>query len=140
MTDPTNFLTTLAALSTAVQTLIDHLAKGRWGWLDTATPNDPKNEGRRQSAVHLISFLVGGVIAFTIGLKPLTLLGLTQGVLAQGDTLNSLVNYLAAGALVSFGSSFFNEALDGVRAFKKAQEGVRQAQVSGGVALPNVTS
>jgi hypothetical protein len=140
MTDLTNFLATMAALSTAVQTLIDHVVKGRWTWLDTATPNDPKNEGRRQSAVHLISFLVGGGVALSVGLKPLTLLGLNQGVLAYGTIVNSLVNYVAAGVLVSFGSGFFNEGLDAVRAFKKAQEGVRQAQVSDGVALPNVTS
>jgi hypothetical protein len=41
--------------------------------------------------------------------------------------------------LVSFGSSFFNEALDAVRMYKKVQEGVRQAQISAGVSLPNVT-
>jgi hypothetical protein len=66
----------------------------------------------------------------------LTLLALVQGPLED----RAVVNSLAAGVLVSFGSSFFNEALDAVRALKKAQEGVRQAQVSGGVALPNVTS
>ncbi len=133
MLDSTSFLTSMAALSTAVQTFVDHVIKGRWSWLDTATPNNPENEGRRQSAVHLVSFLVGGAIAYTVKLKPLALLNL-----AFPDSAGA--NFLAAGILVSFGSSFFNEALDAVRGFKKAQEGVRQAQVSGGVALPRVTS
>lgn len=131
MTDPTNFLTTMAALSTAVQTFVDHIVKGRWTWLNTATPSDPKNEERRQSTVHLVAFVVGIGMAAPIQLKPLTYLGLRGG---------SVANYLAAGILVSFGSSFFNEALDAVRAFGKAEQGVRQAQVSAGVALPNVTS
>ncbi len=131
MADPTNFLTTMAALSTAAQTFVDHVVKGRWKWLDTATPDKPENEGKRQSTVHLVSFLVGAAMAWTVQLKPLTYLDL-----GSGPTENTL----AAGILVSFGSSFFNEALDGIRAFKKAQEGVRQAQVSPGVALSNVVS
>ena len=133
MLDSTGFLTSMAALSTAVQTFVDHVIKGRWPWLDTATPNDPKNEGRRQSMVHVVAFLIGGVIAYTIQLRPLATLGL-----AFADS--GIANSIAAGVMVSFGRSVFNEALDAVRAFKKAQEGVRQAQVSGGVALPNVTS
>lgn len=140
MSDPTSFLMTMAALSTAVQTLVDHAVKGRWASLDTPQPNDPKKEGRRQSAIHLISFLLGGAIALSINLRPLVLLGLWPDDPKYSAGVYLLVNFLASGLMVSFGSSFFNEALDGVRAFKKAQEGVRQAQVSGGVALPNVTS
>lgn len=132
MADPTNFLTTMAALSTAVQTFVDHVIKRRWKWLDTATPADPVNEGRRQSAVHLLSFVVGGVVAFIVGLNPLASLGLAYAG-------SSLANAVVAGVLVSFGSSFFNEALDAVRAFKKAQEGVRQAQLSQGVAVRQFT-
>ncbi len=133
MGDPTSFLTTMAALSTAVQTFIDHVVKGRWKWLDTPTPDNPINEGRRQSVVHLVSFLLGAGIAYTVHLTPLDYLNLSGG---KYDWANSL----AAGVLVSFGSSFFNEALDAVRAFKKAQEGVRQAQIKDGVRLGNVTS
>ena len=55
----TTFLTTMAALSTAVQTFIDHAIKGRSTWLDKATPDDPTHEARRQSTVHLLSFLAG---------------------------------------------------------------------------------
>jgi len=123
----------MAALSTAVQTFVDHVVKGRWAWLDTPTPTNAANEGKRQSVVHLVSFLVGAVIAYVVDLKPLMYLSLAGSNYA-------LANSVAAGVLVSFGSSFFNEALDAVRAFKKAQEGVRQAQITGGVGLPNVTS
>ena len=133
MNDVTSFLTTTAALSTAVQTFIDHVIKGRWSWLDTPTPADPRNEERRQSVVHLISFVLGGLIAYSVHLTPLAYLNLAGSGIGWA-------NSLAAGLLVSFGSSFFNETLDAVRAFKKAQEGVRQGQITGGVTLPNVTS
>lgn len=135
--DVTGFLSTMAAMSTAVQTLIDHLIKGRWKWLDTPTPANPKHEGWRQSAVHLISFLLGVLIAWTVGVYPLVALGFSNGVV---DPQSKVANFLASGLLVSFGSSFFNEALGAVRTFKKAQEGVRQAQISGGASLPNVIS
>src|SRR5204863_6129284 len=65
MADPTaltnapTFLTTMAALSTAMQTFVDHAIKGRSTWLDKATPDDPTHEARRQSSIHLLSFLVG---------------------------------------------------------------------------------
>lgn len=131
--DPTHFLVTMSALCTAVQTFMDHVVKGRIPWLDTATPANPSNEGKRQTAVHLISAIVGGVMAASVQLKPLGDLGL-----AGGDS--AIYNWIAAAVLTSFGSSFFNEALDAVRNFKKAQEGVRQAQVAAGVALPKVTS
>jgi hypothetical protein len=135
MGDPTSFLTIMGALSTAVQTFVDHVVKGRWGWLNKPTPvANPRNEERRQSVVHLVSFLVGALIAYAVDFKPLLYLS------PASSDYGLLANAVAAGVLVSFGSSFFNEALDAVRAFKKAQEGVRQAQVTGGVALPNVTS
>lgn len=133
MGDPTSFLTTMAALSTAVQTFVDHVVKGRWAWLNTPTPKDLRNEGRRQSTVHLVSLLSGAGIAYAVHLTPLVYLNLS-------GSDSGLANSLAAGVLVSFGSSFFNEALDAVRAFKKAQEGLRQEQITAGVTLPNVTS
>ncbi len=132
MADPINFLTTMSALSTAVQTFVDHVVKGHWPWLNTATPNRPRNEEWRQSAVHLISFAIGALLAYKFGVKPLDSLSLSDPT--------PVANSLAAGVLVSFGSSFFNEALDAVRAFKKAQEGARQSQLSAGVGLPSVTS
>lgn len=67
---------------------------------------------------------------------PLVALGFSAGLM---DAHSRLANCVAAGVLVSFGSSFFNEALDAVRMYKKVQEGVRQTQISAGVSLPNVT-
>ena len=112
------FFTVLAALSTAVQTLVDHTIKKRIAWLDTATPDNAVNESRRQGVIHLASFGTGGILAWSVGLTPLEYVGLDQSL---------LVNALASGLLVSYGGSFFNEALGAVREFKKTQEYVRGA-------------
>lgn len=125
----------MAALSTAVQTFVDHIIKGRWTWLSTATPANPANESRRQSVVHLASFLTGALMAWSIQLQPL----LQVNPDLRGSH-NALANYTAAGLLVSFGSSFFNEALDALRAFKQAQADLRQAQITTRVTLPNPTT
>jgi hypothetical protein len=112
----TAFLTVMSALSTAVQQLVEHLFKKRLDWLDKATPNDPTNEARRSSAVHLLTFVVGGLLSWSVGLEPLQYLGLT----GKGP----IVNALLTGVMISFGSSFFNEALGALREFKKAQAAV----------------
>ena len=112
------FFAVLAALSTAVQTLVDHTIKKRIAWLDTPTPDNATNESRRQGVIHLASFATGGVLAWSVGLTPLEYLGLDHSL---------VVNALASGLLVSYGGSFFNEALGAVREFKKTQEYVRGA-------------
>ena len=111
------FLTVLSALSTAVQQFVDHIIKKRSDWLDTATPDNRTNEARRASAVHLITFVAGTVLSWSVGLEPLQYLGLP----ARGPVVNALL----AGVMISFGSSFFNEALGAIREFKKAQEAIR---------------
>ena len=123
--DPTSFLTAMAALSTATQTLVDHIFKRRFTWLDKETPDDPKNESRRFSAIHLLSFFVGGGLCYSMTLDPLAYLSVDRG---------HLVNAIAAGVLVSFGGSFFNEILGAVREFKKTQADVREAVKQQGVA------
>jgi hypothetical protein len=135
MVDLTNFLTVMAALSTGVQTFVDHVIKGPWPWSRFLNgPNtNPRNEEIRQSAIHLISFVTAGFIALSVKLYPLKMLDLA-------GQQSAIANFLATGLLVSFGSSFFNEALDAMRAFKVAQEGVRAQQVKAGVVLPNVIS
>ena len=117
MPDTTEFLTVMAAMSAAVQTFVYHVIKRRITWLDTATPEDLVNERRRHGTIHLVSFVVGFLLAWSVGLNPLSHLGVSQGPIA---------NSLAAGLLVSFGGSFFNEALGAVREFKKAQEEVEK--------------
>lgn len=110
----------MSALSTAVQTFADHIIKKRISWLDTATPENPGNESRRQGMIHLASFLVGFALALSAGIMPLSYLGLPHG---------PTVNSLAAGLLVSFGGSFFNEVLGTVHEFKKAQKGLSMSQI-----------
>jgi hypothetical protein len=114
MPDATTFLTVTAALSAAVQTFVDHVVKQN-KWLDTEI-KDPRWERRRHAAVHFISFAVGAVLAWSIGLYLLSYLGVSAGRMA---------NCIAAGFLVSFGGSFCKEALGAVREFKKAQESLR---------------
>src|SRR5689334_25011575 len=73
--DVTGFLTTMAALSASVQTLVEHVVKKRWTWLDTASGEGHSKDNRRQTTVHLISFAMGGALAWTTGLEPLALPG-----------------------------------------------------------------
>ena len=115
--DVTGFLTMMAALSASVQTLVEHLVKKRWLWLDTASGEAHGKDNRRQTTVHLISFAMGGALAWTTGLEPLALLG----VAGSGVVVNSL----ASGVLVSYGGSLFDEGLGAIRAFKKQQEDLR---------------
>lgn len=118
MADATTFLTVMAALSTATQTFVDHVIKRRVDWLDKPK-DDSASERRRQSAVHVISFVVGGGLSASINIDTLSYLGATGGPVS---------NAIAAGMLVSFGGSFFNEALGAIREFKEAQKSIRKAQ------------
>ena len=115
--DVTGFLTLMAALSASVQTLVEHVVKKRWSWLDTTNGGGHGKDNRRQTTVHLISFAMGGALAWTTGLEPLALLG------AAGSGV--IVNSLASGVLVSYGGSLFDEGLGALRAFKKQQEDLR---------------
>lgn len=64
-------------------------------------------------------FAVGAALAWSTDLEPLRYLGVAG---------TDIGNALAAGVLVSFGGSFFDEGLGAVREFKKAQEKLRGAQ------------
>lgn len=113
MADATSFLTVMSALSASTQTLVDHLIKGRSRWLDDDKPNRDE-EGRRFFAIHAISGVIGAFLAWLVNLNVFKYLDLQVNA-------GPWAEYLAAGILVSFGGSFFNEALDSVREFKKAQ-------------------
>jgi len=119
--DVTGFLTMMAALSASVQTLVEHLVKKRSSWLDTAKGGAHGKDNRRQTVIHLISFAMGSLLAWTTGLEPLVLLGVAgSGV---------VVNALASGVLVSYGGSLFDEGLGAIRAYKKQQEDLRKTGV-----------
>jgi hypothetical protein len=115
MTDAVAFLTVMAAMSASVQTLVEHVIKKNVKWLDEKN-DDPGQDRLRHVAIHVTVFLVGGALALSVGATPLIHLGVQGGVLA---------NAAASGVLVSFGGSFFDEALGAVREFKKAQEKIR---------------
>ena len=116
----------MAALSAAVQTFVDHVIKQRIPWLNGTTA-DAAQEPRITVLVHLITFAVGTVVAASIGLEPLAYLGLSQPL---------IINGLVAGLLVSYGGSFFNEALGAVREFKKAQQSAQKGADSRGSTTP----
>lgn len=121
--DVTGFLTMMAALSASVQTLVEHLVKKRWAWLDDKHADKTK-DNRRQTTVHAIAFVLGGTMAWTTGLEPLAFLGVAGSGL--------LMNSIASGVLVSFGGSLFDEGLGAIRAFKKEQESLRNEEKPGG--------
>src|SRR5881392_4133502 len=103
--DVTGFFTTMTALSAGVQTLVENVFKKHLAWLDNPNPEKSK-DNRRQTAVHVLAFLVGGVLAWTTGLQPLHQLGVESSAIA---------NSLAAGVLVSFGGSFLDETWGAIR-------------------------
>lgn len=116
MPDAAGFLMVMAALSASVQTFVEHVIKKNITWLDES--KEGKADKRRQVTIHLIVFVVGAALAWYVELKPLTYLGVQQGLLP---------NSLMAGLLVSYGGSFFDETLGAIREFKKATEKVRKA-------------
>jgi hypothetical protein len=133
----TAFLTLMSALSAATQQLVEHVLKKG---LLRAVLDDPKMnptaEAWRSNAVHGLAFLLGGSLAWSVGIMPLSYLGLG----ADGVAGNVVLNAILAGVMVAFGGSFFDEALGAVRAFKKAQEAVHSpppVRSASGVALPS---
>lgn len=118
MPDVAAFLTGMAALSAATQTFVEHVIKQNWDWLDEAKAG--KSDKVRHVAIHALVFGVGAVLAWSIGMKPIAQLGVTT------TEFGMLPNALMAGLLVSFGGSFFDEALGAVREFKKAKEHARK--------------
>jgi hypothetical protein len=118
VTDAVSFLTTMAAMSASVQTLVEHLVKKNVKWLDEQNDNEAADR-RRHVAIHGIVFAIAAGLAWSVDLTPLVYLGV------QASTAS---NALATGILVSFGGSFFDEALGAIREFKKAQERVKGGQ------------
>lgn len=110
--DVTAFFTTMTALSAAVQTLVENVFKKHLSWLDTPH-SEKQKDNRRQTAIHVIAFAVGGALALMTGLQPLHHLGVESSM---------MTNAFAAGILVSFGGSLLDESWGAIRAFKKAQE------------------
>ena len=133
MNDVTCFLALITALSAGVQTLIDNV-KGHWKWLDTPIVDNEGNESWRRTVIHILSASIGFGLSLSVHLQPLKCLNAGRG--AENVWLNALVGAL----MVTFGSSFSNEALDAVRAFKKVQEGLRQNQPVGNGVPPRFVS
>ena len=115
MSDPTTFLTMIAALSAASQTLVEYVLKKPIDLFDKKGETTGA-EKWRHFRVHLLVALIGGGLSVAAGLEPLSALGVARGPGA---------NAVAAGILVSYSGSFFDEALGAVREFKKRTEELR---------------
>lgn len=115
MSDPTGFLTMMAALSAATQTFVEYALKKPFDLFDKVEP-EPGAEKWRHFRVHLLVAVVGATMAYAAGLEPLTALGAQRGPLA---------NAAVAGVLVSYSGGLFDEVLGAVREFKKRTEQLR---------------
>jgi hypothetical protein len=58
----------MSGLSASIQTLVDHLIKGRVRWLDE-DKTDRKQESRRFFAIHAISGVAGALLAWSVNLN-----------------------------------------------------------------------
>jgi hypothetical protein len=118
MTDATTFFTSMAALSAATHTLVEHVFKqfmlGKENWVG-------KNPKTRYAWIHVLSFAVGGLLASSVGLTPLAYLGVQRPL---------WMNAIATGLLVSFGGGLFNDALGVLQEYKQAKEQVRTEAAS----------
>lgn len=119
----TSFITVVLALSVAVERIVEIL-KQIFGntrflrWL-FETNSDAAREGLRCAAIHVLSGLIGGLIAYA------TPIDVLQEV-AVADTLPGGWHHAAsavfAGLLASGGSAFWNHALDLLKAAKVQRE------------------
>lgn len=121
MNNATTFMTFMAMLSTASNQLTENI-KIHIPWLNNQNLN-PREEALRQAVVHVLAGCLGGGMAYSVGFHPLTLLGdRTPPPWASGNQ----VEYVLIALMVSYGGSFFNEALDILREYKLAQEQLRE--------------
>ena len=131
MDNTSSFLVVMAMLSTSSQTLTDHVLKMHIPWLDDQNAN-PRMEALRSTLIHLIAAGFGALLTGLAGLHPLrnfvTSLGTPGGAAAPWWSQSApWVEYVFVGLMVSYGSSFFNEALDLLREIKLSKEQVLEA-------------
>lgn len=123
-----HFLLIMAALSTAAQKLTEQLVKGRFVNQLGMQNTDPVLESRRQAWLHLVSAGFGVALCNAIGVNPVQALrgqDITYAALTMPSS-QRLLDFVATGAMVSFGGSFFNEVLGVLREFKDAQSGLKR--------------
>lgn len=107
-------VSTILALSLAVERVIEILK----GWIHIwpfAPEEDGSKELRRCGAIHVLSAVIGGVIA---GFGHIAIIG-SWNVSSPWD---NAANVILAGLLASGGSAFWNHVLDIVKASKVGKE------------------
>jgi hypothetical protein len=129
MGNMSTFLAIMGMLSASTQTLTDYVFKMHIRWLDDVNPN-PRQEALRQMLIHLIAGIFGGLLAYTSGVHPLSYLGCTPPAWIT-SWLGGKAEYFFIAVMVSFGGSFFNEALDLLRQYKLQQENITKESLGG---------
>ena len=124
------FLVLMVAFSTAAQTLTEYVVKQFFPSLASTLP-DSEKEKKRQTYLHLWCALFGAVLDWTTGLRPIT------DLFKNGDDLpfawissvqvETAVEGVVVGVMVSYGSGFFNDVLGALNAFVDAQNAIKAA-------------
>jgi len=136
-----SFLATIMAVSIAVERVVEIL-KQTFGntpilaWLFTPLA-DRKKEALRCASIHLLSAVIGGLIA---GASQITIPFLTSlGASASKDS-NNAFGYIVIGLLSAGGSAFWNHALDLIKAAKVQQEQSAKVAVATTSQIPPASS
>ncbi|HWA83989.1 MAG TPA: hypothetical protein VG820_11165 [Fimbriimonadaceae bacterium] len=114
------FFVVMAALSASAQTVTEQLFKKRLT-VQLGTPTVGKAEDRRQLIIHVISGVVGALLAYSVGLHPFKDL-IPKDVAAPPIAQIPFLEYILVGILVSFGGGFFNDILSVMQTFTNAQK------------------
>jgi hypothetical protein len=130
-------LSTLFAEIVAVSMAVERVVEILKGWLPNSKlfkPNpDSAAESRRCAWIHVLSGVIGAIIAAVSGVDIFTSMSLfpnsnAPAAQALGSNLasllpwNHLASYACTGLLSSAGSAFWNHALDIIQATKVQQE------------------
>ncbi|MBW2470433.1 MAG: hypothetical protein JRE62_14130 [Deltaproteobacteria bacterium] len=112
----TNYVTLLVALSVSTERLVE-IVKNCIPWLSTKY-EEPKKEGHRRAALHVLAFC-GGIVTAILA-KPAVSVVLS-------DALNNIWGYIALGLLASGGSGFWNGILSYILEVKNIKAGTADA-------------
>lgn len=131
--DAMNVLTALAGTlvftSLAAERGVE-IVKGVWPWLNTPK-DDPVSEGRRRSALHLLSAVAGGLIVW-LAYGPISQSPGMEWMADAQNAPNRFLVILALGLLSTGGSSVWNSTLTyllSVKDVKRAEASEKKDEV-----------
>lgn len=125
----TKFITMMMAISIASERVVEML-KGWFPGFPLFKPlSDPQKESQRIAFMHLLSGVVGSIVAAVSHVNVFSLLPVVKPADPKPvETLGHMIlSYIVCGLLASGGSAFWNHALDIIKAVKVQQE-MKQVQ------------